>query len=234
MNLSRPQPRAFTLIELLVVISIIALLIAILLPALGAARESARGVACLANLRSLGLAGQLYANDHDEFLPPAFNPVFAGPKWYQQDSLAGYVDNNRDVFICPTDEDPSVRTNEFPNDGDGGEFLISYAYNSGARYGYNATWGFGLRKVSSWNDPTSVALVTDQGDNQVEVRHELESTSNHALNGPFTRHPNGTINANFFDGHGAVLSNEDDNLESTSSSAWSEGGNPWGNYAYQP
>ncbi len=62
--------RGFTLIELLVVISIIALLVAILMPALGKARESARRVACLALLKSYGMANIAYsANNNDYFVP---------------------------------------------------------------------------------------------------------------------------------------------------------------------
>lgn len=62
--------RAFTLIELLVVISIIALLISILLPALKNAREAARGMACLSNARQSYLGFEYYANDHAGYFPP--------------------------------------------------------------------------------------------------------------------------------------------------------------------
>jgi len=59
----------FTLVELLVVIAIIAILAALLLPALAKARERAEGISCLNNTRQLTLAWQLYADDHDGFLP---------------------------------------------------------------------------------------------------------------------------------------------------------------------
>jgi len=63
--------KGFTLIELLVVISIIALLLAILLPALGRAKKQAQATRCLANLKQIGLAMHAYASDYDYLLPRA-------------------------------------------------------------------------------------------------------------------------------------------------------------------
>jgi prepilin-type N-terminal cleavage/methylation domain-containing protein/prepilin-type processing-associated H-X9-DG protein len=77
----RPDRSAFTLIELLVVISIIALLIAILLPALGAARNSARAITCASNLRQVGITAEIYAQANDGYAPlataydSAYNPT---------------------------------------------------------------------------------------------------------------------------------------------------------------
>ena len=79
----------FTLIELLVVIAIIALLIAILLPALGAARDSARNIQCLANLRQQGIAGSAYTNDHKELLAYNADSVGSGANWFTASTVGG-------------------------------------------------------------------------------------------------------------------------------------------------
>ena len=68
----RPCQEAFTLIELLVVIAIIAVLAALLLPALGQAREQAQVVVCAGNLRQVGIAHTLYADDFDGYLTQVY------------------------------------------------------------------------------------------------------------------------------------------------------------------
>jgi prepilin-type N-terminal cleavage/methylation domain-containing protein/prepilin-type processing-associated H-X9-DG protein len=110
--LARRCREAFTLVELLVVIGIIAVLVAILLPALGSARESAQNVKCLANLRQIGMGLRIYAGQNRDLLPPAWSSVLGGGAMRGQywatilresrvmSSGVGSTQNN--VFICPS------------------------------------------------------------------------------------------------------------------------------------
>jgi len=113
----RPRP-GFTLIELLVVIAIIAILAAILFPVFAKARAKAREIACISNLRQLGMSITMYADDCDGLYPFAVDPAdYKTPEiWASQpdfmaiipfmthidDALAPYT-KSKEMFHCPAD-----------------------------------------------------------------------------------------------------------------------------------
>ncbi|MEQ9454917.1 MAG: DUF1559 domain-containing protein [Phycisphaeraceae bacterium] len=128
--------QGFTLIELLVVISIIALLIGILLPALGAARDAARTLQCSSNIRQIGIASEIYANDNRELYPIAGrfirwnqidNRATGGTgfnAWMQQ--LSTYIaDDNYWYAGCPSYPIDIDTTNNAGDDISGYHYFIS-------------------------------------------------------------------------------------------------------------
>jgi prepilin-type N-terminal cleavage/methylation domain-containing protein/prepilin-type processing-associated H-X9-DG protein len=144
------QKRGFTLIELLVVIAIIAILAAILFPVFAQAREKARMASCLSNLKQLGTATQMYAQDYDETMAAwTFanypNGLWGSPEWnnYGWDYAFFFWQpylKNVQVYTCPSATDNFAGAT---NNATYPRFNMSYGYSE---YIYNK--GNGNSKLS--------------------------------------------------------------------------------------
>ena len=149
----------FTLIELLVVIAIIALLAAMLLPALSAARERARSADCTNKLKQIAVGTMMYVQDHEETYPKPF--MYSGTGWPQGYINAGYVSSLADfacpsILIKPSDHKPA------PND----KYTYGYSYSS---YGMNySSIGTSYRQFGSgnpkWSEPAKLRDLNNPSD----------------------------------------------------------------------
>jgi prepilin-type N-terminal cleavage/methylation domain-containing protein/prepilin-type processing-associated H-X9-DG protein len=129
---SKKNHNIFTLIELLVVIAIIAILAAMLLPALNRARSSARSIQCTNNLKSVALAFVMYTTDNKDYMPPYIQGNSAVWNWGY--GLSHYLKTPK-IFKCP---DSGILTHSWTNGKDdcvqnptsiAPFFNIAYGYN---------------------------------------------------------------------------------------------------------
>lgn len=176
--------RAFTLIELLTVISVIALLIGILLPALGTARQQAQVAVCLGNVRQIAAAGIMYAQDHGAWvgwIAGVDRKMLLYPYLRQGKSNADV--EGVQVWHCPSNDRPLE--------------ACGYGFNT------NLNWV----KLAAVRRPAETVALCDAG---IKVPGELTLTTMasppHMTTGyrPNPRHPSLSVGVGFTDGHTAA------------------------------
>jgi len=219
--------KAFTLIELLVVISIIALLIAILLPALGRARQSAIDTQCLAQIKQLDLGWYTYPADNNGRLMSSETTNWAiahekatigyvGERWIRtpgtgnspesirRGAMFDYMNDDLDVYMCPSDE-TGIEYNR-PK-------YWSYTINTLMAGHDAATWSgwypdsyaggdyaFNLAQVKN---PSNVITVGEEYDKRMGFNNGswmIPSEGDRWMDYPIDYHPKGTT-VSFADGH---------------------------------
>jgi prepilin-type N-terminal cleavage/methylation domain-containing protein/prepilin-type processing-associated H-X9-DG protein len=165
---TRCARNGFTLIELLVVIAIIAILAAILFPVFAQAREKARQASCLSNLRQIGTAILLYAQDYDEHFP-FYSVPYPSEKIHWYDVINPYIKAQNftsSIFLCPSIGKKAIGGNSSSGYGVNYLHVIQYPAEYDAAYKKQLKWWVpglhsGPASLARFARPADTIMIAD-------------------------------------------------------------------------
>ncbi len=196
-----PRRKSFTLIELLVVVAIISILASLLLPSLKSARETAKGVACLSNMKQVGLAFQMMGNDNEGWINGTGSPSNPPAPAYWYESLTNsYLKGGGNLILY----------NGGKNSGCPAKLTGDTTYSFGANTVFTGYGYYPMRSLNEVRNHARIFLVADCYGYGAVNPGNFDDTVVPSVNGGYVskgRHRQKGLNFIFADGHGEFLKN---------------------------